>query len=80
MIWVQIPLNLEFFLLDMVYHSRETVNINLPAAHYDTNHVDRAQKSTDVMRIPVGKNYEKATDLLIKVDHTFGLIRNPLAK
>ena len=25
-----------------------------------------AQKSNDVMRIPVGKNYDKVTDLLIK--------------
>ena len=41
MIWVQIPINMECFLLYMVYYSRETFNINLPATHYDTNHVDR---------------------------------------
>ena len=32
---------MEFSLLCIVYHSRETLNINLPAAHYDTNLVDR---------------------------------------
>ena len=41
MIWVRIPLDMEFFLPYMVYHSRETFNINFPAAHYDTSHVDR---------------------------------------
>ena len=46
MIWVRIPLDMEFFLLYMVYHSRETFNINLPAAHYDTNHADRGTKIT----------------------------------
>ena len=45
MIWVQILLDMEFFLLYMVFiSSRETFNIKLPAAHYDTNHVDRSTK------------------------------------
>ena len=46
MIWVRIPLDMEFFLLYMVYHSRETFNINLLAAHYDTNHAERGKKIT----------------------------------
>ena len=41
---VRIPLDMEFFLLYMVYHSREIFNINLPIAHYGTNHVDRDTK------------------------------------
>ena len=44
MIWVRIPLDMEVFLLYMVYHSREMSNINLPAAHYDTNSDDRGTK------------------------------------
>ena len=34
-----IPLDMDVFLLYMVYHSRQTFNISLSAAHYDTNHV-----------------------------------------
>ena len=41
---VRIPLHMEFFLLYMVYHSREIFNINLPTAHYGTDHVDRDTK------------------------------------
>ena len=41
---VRIPLDMEFFLLYMVYHSREIFNINLPTAHYGTIHVDRDTK------------------------------------
>ena len=41
---VRIPLDMEFFLLYMVYHSWEIFNINFPTAHYGTNHVDRATK------------------------------------
>ena len=39
-----IPLDMEFFFMYMVYQSREIFNINLPTAHYGTNHVDRATK------------------------------------
>ena len=35
---------MDIFLLYTVYHSRETFNTYLPAAHYDTNHVDRGIK------------------------------------
>ena len=41
---VRIPLDMEVFLSYMVYHSREIFNINLPTAHYGTNHVDRDTK------------------------------------
>ena len=41
---VGIPLDMAFFLLYMVYHSQEVFNINLPTAHYGTNHVDRDMK------------------------------------
>ena len=44
MIGVRIPVDMDFFLLYMVYHSRDTSNINLPAALYDTNSVDRVTK------------------------------------
>ena len=36
----RIPLDKEFFLLYMIYHSREMFNINLPIGHHGTNHVD----------------------------------------
>ena len=49
MIWVQIPLEMHFFLLYM--YSNETFSINLPAAHYNTNHVDRGTKMKAVMRM-----------------------------
>ena len=41
---IRIPLDMEFFLWYMVYHIREIFNINLPTAHYGTNHVDRDTK------------------------------------
>ena len=42
--FVRIPLDMEFFLLYMVFHSWEIFNISLPTAHYDTHHVDRDTK------------------------------------
>ena len=47
MTWVQIPLDIDFSLLNFTWfikYSRETFNINLRAAHYNTNHVDRGTK------------------------------------
>ena len=61
---------MECFLLYMVYHSRETFNINLPVAHYDTNHIAGTHKSKDVMRMPV----ENKTKPLITATRQF--IRN----
>ena len=58
----------------MVYHCRETLNINLPASHYDTNHVDRGTKSKDVMRMPVeneAKPLIKATTQVVRNHGSF---------
>ena len=42
MIWVQILLDMDFFLLYMIYvQQRDFHNISLPAAHYNTDRVDR---------------------------------------
>ena len=52
---VRIPLDMEFFLWYMVYHIREIFSINLPTAHYGTNHVDRDIKSKALMRMHENK-------------------------
>ena len=58
---------MDFFLLYVVCHSREAFNINLPVAHYDTNHVERGHKSKDVMRMLV----ENKTKPLITATRQF---------
>ena len=64
---VQILLEMVFVLLYMVYHSREIFKINLPTAHYGTNHVDRDTKSKAVMCMPV----ENKTKALITATRQF---------
>ena len=73
MIWVRITLDMDFFLLYVVCHSREAFNINLPVAHYDTNHAERGHKSKDVMRMLV-ENKTKFINYGDKAVHTHSRI------
>ena len=55
MTWVQIPLDMDFSYLTVhgLSCTAETFNLNLPAAHYNTNHVDRGKKLKAVIRMPI---------------------------